>query len=100
VVLGGLAGETYWGWLYIDKLWLDESLRGRGLARELMQRAEIEAIQRGCRAAYLTTFSFQARGLYEKLGYRVVGQLDDYPPGATYYWMRKDFHRDSGADTV
>lgn len=24
-LLGGLAGETYWGWLFIDKLWIAES---------------------------------------------------------------------------
>jgi len=32
-----------------------------------------------------------ARGFYEKSGYRVVGQLDDYSHGQSYYWMRKDF---------
>jgi hypothetical protein len=29
------------------------------------------------------------------LGYRVVGQLDDYPPGQIFYWMRKDFKPDN-----
>ena len=45
---------------------------------------------RGCSQVMLTTYSFQARGFYEKEGYRVVGEMADYPPGATYYWMRKD----------
>jgi hypothetical protein len=38
----------------------------------------------------LTTYSFQARGFYEKEGYSVVGEMAGYPPGATYFWMRKD----------
>ncbi len=38
-----------------------------------------------------TTYSFQARGFYEKLGYRLAGQIDDYPPGRSYYWLRKGF---------
>lgn len=38
----------------------------------------------------LRTFGFQARGFYEKQGYRVVGALEDYPPGNAMFWMRKD----------
>lgn len=90
-VVGGLVGFTVWGWLYVDNLWLDAPLRKRGFGTRLMQAAEVAARRRGCTHAHLRTFSFQARGFYEKLGYRVIGQLDDYPPGASFYWLRKDF---------
>lgn len=90
-LVGGLLAETYWGWLYIDRLVIGEALRGQGYGRRLMEQAEQIARKRGCARAYLTTFSFQAPGFYEKLGYRIVGRLDDYPPGMSYYWMRKDF---------
>lgn len=89
-LVGGLVGNTYWGWLKIDDLWLHETLRGCGYGRELAASAEAEAVARGCKRAWVRTFSFQARGFYEKLGYRVVGQLEDYPPGQTFYWLRKD----------
>ena len=65
-------------------------LRGPALARELLQRAENEARSRRCMRAKLSTFSFHAQGFYEKLGYEVVGQMSDYPPGESFYWMRKD----------
>ncbi len=90
-ILAALVSDTYWGWLDIDKLWVHESLRGHGLGTRLLFLAESEAQRRDCRHARLTTFSFQARGFYERLGYRVVGALEDYPPGETYFWMRKDF---------
>lgn len=99
-LLGGLIAETYWGWLYVDLLLVGEALRGRGLGRVLIEQAEQIARERGCTRAYLTTFSFQARGFYEKLGYRVVGQLDDYPPGMAYYWMRKDFLANEQAEAT
>ena len=92
-IAGGLAADTYWGWLAVEDLWIAPALRRHGFGRALLLAAEAEAIGRGCLRALLTTYSFQARGFYEKLGYRVVGQLDDYPPGQSYFWMRKDFAR-------
>jgi len=90
-IAAGLAGSTYWGWLEVDKLWIGAPLRGQGYGRRLLLAAETEARQRSCTRVFLRTFSFQARGFYEKQGYRVVGQLDDYPPGEAFYWLRKDF---------
>lgn len=90
-IVGGLAASTYWSCLDIDDLWLHADLRQRGFGRQLLTLAEQEAQARGCHYAWLSTFSFQARGFYEKVGYRVIGQLTDYPPGATYFWLRKDF---------
>lgn len=90
-LIGGLSGETIWGWLRIHDLWLPEKLRGLGFGSRLLQAAEEAASERGCHAVQLKTYSFQARGFYEKMGYRVVGEMTDYPPGESFYWMRKDF---------
>lgn len=90
-LIGGLTASTYWSWLEIENLWLHESLRRQGYGQQLLARAEQLARERGCHWAQLTTFSFQARGFYEKCGYYVIGQLTDYPPGQTYFWLRKDF---------
>ena len=90
-LVGGLIAYTVWGWMYVDRFWLDAGLRGSGLGTRLMQMAEDEARRRGCAHAHLRTFSFQARGFYEKLGYRVIGALEGYPPGEAFYWMRKDY---------
>ena len=89
-ILGGLVGLTYWDWLEIEYFWVQDELRGRGYGHELLRRAEAEARRRGCQHAYLETFSFQAHDFYGARGYRVVGALEDYPPGETFYWMRKE----------
>jgi len=89
-ILGGLIGLTScWNWLLIDLLWVHEAHRYQGYGRQLIELAEQEAKKRGCVVARLGTFSFQARGFYEKLGYQVVAQWDDYPPGQTQYWLKK-----------
>jgi GNAT superfamily N-acetyltransferase len=89
-MLGGLAASTYWGWLELEILWLEAAVRGQGYGARLLAEAEAEAISRGCSRAQVRTFDFQARGFYEKQGYRVVGALDDYPPGHSFYWLRKE----------
>jgi GNAT superfamily N-acetyltransferase len=89
-IVGGLIGSTYWGWLEVNVLWVADGLRRLGYGRTLLRMAEAEARTRNCSHVMLTTYSFQARGFYEKEGYRVVGEMADYPPGAAYYWMRKD----------
>lgn len=90
-MIGGLAGSSYWEWLEIENFFIPEALRGQGIGTELLQTAEKIAVKRGCKRCLLTTFEFQARTFYERHGFYVTGKLEDYPPGSTYYWMRKDF---------
>ena len=77
--------------LHVDLLFLPESLRRNGIGRQLMKDAEREAIRRGCRGAWLDTYSFQARGFYERLGYKIFGTIDDYPPGHSRIFLKKSF---------
>ncbi|MBW4092289.1 MAG: GNAT family N-acetyltransferase [Proteobacteria bacterium] len=88
-VVGGLWGRTAWRWLFVDLLFVPEPLRGSGLGASLMRQAEAEAIRRGCLGAWLDTFSFQARGFYEGLGYTMFGALSEYPPGHDRFFMQK-----------
>ena len=88
-VVGGLYGSTWMSYLYVNLLFVPEKMRGAGVGRKLMMEAEAEAIRRGCRAAALDTFSFQARGFYERLGYSVFGTLHDYPPGHSRFYLAK-----------
>ncbi|MEZ4731217.1 MAG: GNAT family N-acetyltransferase [Caldilineaceae bacterium] len=88
-VVAGLLGKLLRGWLQVDMLWVAESLRGRGYGAGLMQRAEAIAIDEGCRSVHLETYSFQAPDFYKKLGYEVFGALEEYPPGETKYYFRK-----------
>ncbi len=88
--VGGLVAATYWNWLVIDLLVVDEHLRGQGIGRSIMQVAETEAQQRGCAKAHTSTYAFQALTFYQSIQYEIVGQLVDYPAGYTLYWLRKD----------
>jgi GNAT superfamily N-acetyltransferase len=89
VIVGGLHGATMFSYLWIDLLFVPESMRGIGIGRKLMMQAEAEALRRGCNGVTLDTFSFQARGFYERLGYQVFGILDDCPPGHSRFYLTK-----------
>ncbi len=87
--VGGLIGATHWGQCHVDLLYVPENLRGAGWGTQVMRAAEAEAVKRGCVGIWLDTFSFQARGFYERLGYQVFGQIDNYPAGTARFFLMK-----------
>lgn len=88
-IVGGLFGATYLGWLQVIAVWMSDSLRGKGHGTRLMCRAEAEALKRQCPRVFLETLSFQALPFYKKLGYKVVSEIADFPPGGSRYALTK-----------
>jgi len=88
-IVGGVSGGTWGGCCELSLLWVDDSLRGRGLGSALIRAAEDEARRRGCVSVVLLTPDVQAPGFYERLGYETVGVVDDYPVGSAARWFRK-----------
>ncbi|SFZ82077.1 Acetyltransferase (GNAT) family protein [Devosia enhydra] len=88
-ILGGMSGYTAWGWLYIQWLWLDQSLRGQKLAGRILQMAEAEAVKRGCQAAFIDTFNPIALKAYQRQGYEIFGELPEFPKGRTRTFLKK-----------
>ena len=88
-IVGGLSGFTAWGWLCTELLWVAGGHRGSRLGSTLLVMAEDEARERGCRGAWLDTFNPQARRFYEQHGYRVFGDLPDFPQGRSLFFLRK-----------
>lgn len=80
-IVGGIVGNTAWGWFYVQLLWVSESQRGHGLAARMLAAAEAEAVTRGCSAAYIDTFNPVALRTYQKAGYQIFGALKDFPRG-------------------
>lgn len=88
-IVAGLNGTSAWGWLYIQWLWVSDAHRGQNIGSSLIQRAEDEALFRGCNRSHIDTFNEKALRLYTRQGYSVFGKLDDYPPGQTKYFLQK-----------
>ena len=89
-VIGGCIMEIdSWKIAELDILWVDEKYRRQGLGSALIREAERAAREKGCYVMTLGTFDFQARPLYEKHGYKVAGNIKNWPKGHENYSMMK-----------
>ncbi|MFC3125681.1 GNAT family N-acetyltransferase [Pseudoroseomonas globiformis] len=91
IVQAGLLAEVALDWLFIEKFWVDETLRGQGAGSALLTAAEAEAVRLGAVGAHLYTSSFQAPAFYRKHGYREMGRLEGRPAGHDRHWFAKRF---------
>ncbi len=91
-LIGSLLGSTQWQTLHVNWLWISEEYRHQGYARQIIDRAIIEAKRRGCLCAWGTVWQTQgAATFYDKLGARLVWR-QDYPiPGHALLYYRYDF---------
>ena len=79
-VVAGMMAEAYCNaTVFVDVLWVREDFRGKGYATALMNDVEKWAFESGRRCVFLSTYTFQARAFYEKLGYTVFGAITDCP---------------------
>ncbi len=75
----GLSGWT-WGLAGgIAMTWVREASRGDGLGARLLEAFETEARARGCTHVFVTSFTFQAPGFYERHGYRELFRWEGVP---------------------
>lgn len=88
-ILAGLIGNTHGNWMTIKFLWVSEKLRGQSIGSQILRKAEESAKERGCKYAFLDTFSFQAPEFYKKYGYKEKFALEEYPlKGKRYYFTK------------
>ena len=91
-IIAGILGGTYWGWMHIDILWVDENFRKKGIGTQLLKAAEEEAIKRGCHSVHVDTMSWQAPVFYKKNGFTIISELNDIPQGNKKYHLIKNLN--------
>lgn len=64
---------------YIHLFWIEADSRGKGLGRAVFDAIVQECTGAGVTDMFLDTFSFQNKGFYERLGFKTVGCLANYP---------------------
>lgn len=89
-IIGGALCEFDAGWLFIDALWVEDSERGKGYGKQILQAAESYAAQQGVHNVYLFTSDFQAKPVYEACGYHLFGTMPERPIGHEVYYFQKN----------
>lgn len=90
IIVGGAYGFIDDGyWLFLDLLFVEEKYRNIDIATNLMNEVEKFAKDNRCIGIRTDTWSFQARGFYEKMGFTLYGQLENHPPHAIDYLLKK-----------
>jgi GNAT superfamily N-acetyltransferase len=88
-VFGGMQAFLDTESVYIDVLWVEESLQKQGYGTKLLDAAEREAIKNGCVFSLVDTFDFQAEEFYLKNGYERIGEVKNYWHGHSKIFLRK-----------
>jgi GNAT superfamily N-acetyltransferase len=92
-VIAGISGWTWGDCCELQSLWVDPVHRGRRLGLQLLAAAEEAAASRGCTQTVHFTYDFQARRIYERAGYEMVGRVPDFPTGTDVLWYRKSLRQ-------
>jgi GNAT superfamily N-acetyltransferase len=88
-VIGGLIGRVFWNWLWPDLIWVETPLRGTGIGRSILHKAEEAARERDLTGIYLWTQSWEAAGFYRHLGFEQFVEFEDFSPGHRRLGFRK-----------
>jgi len=89
IIAGILSTLGYWNGLEIKILWVKDEYRKSGIGSKLLSETENNAKANGALVSFLDTFDFQAKEFYLKKGYKIFGQLDDFPIGHKRYYLQK-----------
>ncbi len=88
-VIAGATGRTEYLRLFINYLWVKETIRRQGVGQEALRRIEIAAAERGCQDALIETLSDNNADFYHGLGYRPVATIPRFVGRFTRHIMVK-----------
>ncbi len=89
-ILGGCNGNTLYGCLYIDQLWVSDPLRHQGFGTQLMNAAIQYGKNMNCTFATVNTFDWEALEFYQKQGFQIEFERRGFFKGAVFYFLRKE----------
>ena len=82
-MIGAAAGYSWANTSELKQLWVDESHRGRGYGRALLNAFVAEASKRGVRRIWVASYDFQAPAMYERAGFKRMAAFEGWPEGHT-----------------
>ncbi|MFA6303927.1 MAG: GNAT family N-acetyltransferase [Legionella sp.] len=91
-IIAGCNGNTLYGCLYIDQLWVSDTYRSQGLGTKLVEAAIKYGKDKTCTFAAVNTMDWEALGFYQKCGFKIEFERHGFHKGSVFYFLRKEFH--------
>lgn len=88
-VVGGLLATDEYNWLFVKYLAVPAEFRGLGFGTALMKRCEEIARNRGYFGVFFDTIEPRAKGFYERLGFKVFGELEGSENTIPRFFLKK-----------
>lgn len=89
-IIAGIVAERTVDTVEVDFLFVEESCRGKGYGKALLEQVETVAREKGARRILLNTYSFQAPKFYPKLGYREILKLEPcFSAHSQFYFLKE-----------
>ncbi len=89
-IMGGCNGNTLYGCLYIDQLWVSETIRNKGWGTKLINVALDYGKEHGCTFAIVDTMDWEGLDFYQGLGFVVEFERGGFQKNSVCYSLRKD----------
>ena len=88
-IVAGIVAYGTFDTLEVEFLFVEEDCRQEGLGRKLLTHAENAARGAGLKRVLLNTYSYQAPGFYEKLGYTELFRIEPcFGPHSQHFFMK------------
>lgn len=84
-IIGGIIARKKMQWLDIDILFVNQAYRNHKIGSHLMSKATEYCKKENLIGIHLYTLDFQAKGFYEKQGFKLIAEIEDWPKGITRY---------------
>ena len=84
-VIGGIIAHKKMQWLDIDILYVNPNFREKKIGSHLMNKATKYCKQEDLIGIHLYTLDFQAKVFYEKQGFKLIAEIENWPKGITRY---------------
>lgn len=89
-ILGGCNGCALYGLIYIDSLWVSDSIRNQGWGTRLVNAALEYGKEKGCTFATVNTMDWEALAFYKKLGFKLESECHGFQKNSVCYFLRKE----------
>lgn len=87
--VGAIVVQLFWKQLHIKYLFVEESYRNQGIARQLLNHSLEFGKKMGCKFAFVETMSFQAPEFYQKMGFTIEFSRPGYGANTTFHYLKK-----------